>query len=427
MSTMGMAVNTKYRKIRTGFSLNKDALYQQLWELEPHSAANRISLTWNRAIDFSVYDDKGNKWIDMTSGIFVANAGHANPFIKAAIKKQLDTDLVFSYNYPTVIREKFLTKLLSISPQYFNKAILLNSGSEAVDVAYKLIKLWAKKNGRRYIVTFTGSYHGRGLSNSLICGSKDTAKWSNVSDDDVVFLEFPYLFTDKFCPDKLPPADQIAGFFLETFQGWGAWFYPRQFINDLISFAQSAGALTCFDEMQSGFYRLGPLYGYMTYGDINPDMICLGKGISSSLPISAVLSRKEIIDVDEKADLHGTHSGNPLCCAAALANIDFLSNSRRIQNREKVVRIFETELGHLKEFPSVIQVNVRGFIAGIIFKDADTATKIALKCIEQGVLPVCTFRESVKLAPPLTITAEAIREAIDVIRNCIKDIEKNRS
>lgn len=419
-----MAISTKHREISENFVLEKGALYQQLYQMEPHSAANRISITWNRAVDFSVYDDRGNKWIDMTSGIFVANAGHSNPAIKAAIQKQLDADLFFSYNYPTIIRQKFLTKLLSISPPHFNKAILLNSGSEAVDVAYKLIKLWARKNGRRYIVTFTGSYHGRGLSNSLICGNKDMAKWSNVSDDDVVFLEFPYLATDRFCPDKLPPADQIASFFLETFQGWGAWFYSRQFINDLASFANSAGALICFDEMQSGFYRLGPLYGYLTYGDINPDIICLGKGISSSLPISAVLSRKEIIDIDEKADLHGTHSGNPLCCAAALANIDFLSDPRRIQNREKVIRIFETKLGRLEEFSSVVQVNVRGLIAGIIFEDADTATRVALKCIEQGVLPVCTFRESIKLAPPLTITAEAVCEAIDVIRNCINNVEK---
>jgi len=84
-------VKTKYRQIRADFSLKKDLLYQQLWELEPHSATNDIPLTWNKAINFSVYDDLGNKWIDMTSGIFVANAGHANPVIKAAICYSLIT------------------------------------------------------------------------------------------------------------------------------------------------------------------------------------------------------------------------------------------------------------------------------------------------------------------------------------------------
>ena len=419
-------VKTKYRQIRADFSLKKDLLYQQLWELEPHSATNDIPLTWNKAINFSVYDDLGNKWIDMTSGIFVANAGHANPVIKAAIQKQLDSNLLFSYNYPTAIRQKFLAKLLAISPHYFDKALLLNSGSEAVGAAYKLIKLWAKRNNRKYLISFTGNYHGQGLSNDLICGDKNKASWSNVSDDDVVFLDFPYIPTDRFNPDKLPPANQIAAFFLETFQGWSAWFYPQNFIRDLNSFARNAGALICFDEMQSGFYRLGPLYGYMTYGNIRPDIICLGKGVSSSLPISAVLSRKEIID-DENADLHGTHSGNPLCCAAALANIDFLSDTKRIQKREKVIKLFETKLSRLEKLSSVVKVNVRGLIAGIIFKNTATTTNVVLECIKQGVLPVYTSKHSIKLAPPLTITVAAVNEAINVISNCIKNVEKNQS
>ncbi len=419
-----MRIQTRYRRIREDFSLEKSGLYQQLYDIEPHSAANGIPLTWNKAINFSVFDPQGNKWIDLTSGIFVANAGHANPFIKRAIKEQLNANLLFSYNYPTAIRQRFLAKLLSFSPPYLNKIILLNSGSEAVDVAYKLIKLWGKKRQRRYIVSFTGSYHGRGLSNDLICGGKDKARWSNVADDDVVFLDFPYNPDCQFDPGLLPPAQQIAAFFLETFQGWGAWFYPRHFLVDLYLFARKAGALFCFDEMQSGFYRLGPIYGYLTYGDVLPDLICIGKGLSSSLPISAVLSRGEIVNVDEKADLHGTHSGNPVCCAAALANLEFLSDPRRVQKREKTIQVFETEMERLHELASVVQVNTRGLIAGIIFENTNTATKVVLKCIGQGVLPVCTYRESVKLAPPLTITAEAIREAASVIRTTIENIEK---
>lgn len=416
-----MKIQTKHREIQKNFVLEKSELYQQLQELEPCLATNGIPLTWSKAVDFSVYDDRGNKWIDMSSGIFVANAGHANPAIKIAIKKQLDADLFFSFNYPTAIRQEFLAKLLAVSPSYFDKVLLLNSGSEATGAAYKFIKLWAKDKTRKYIVSFTGSYHGQGLCSDLICGNKNKASWSNIADDDIVFFDFPYLPTDKFDPDRLPPADQIAAFFLETFQGWGAWFYPQQFISDLFSFARDNGILTCFDEMQAGFYRLGPLYGYMTYGDIRPDIICVGKGISSSLPISAVLSRREIID-HPKADLHGTHSGNPLCCAAGLANLNFLSNPEQVRKRGEAIKIFESEVSGFGSLPSVKQVNVRGMIAGLIFNEADTATRAALRCIEQGVLPVCTFRESIKLAPPLTITPEAVYEATGVIHDCIKNV-----
>src|SRR3990167_11389935 len=173
-----MTIKTKHRIIQDGFVLKKSDLYQELYGLEPHSAAQAIPITWDKAIDFSVYDDLGNKWIDMTCGIFVANAGHANPAIKAAIKKQLDADLLFAYNYPTTIRRDFVSRLLALSPSYFTKVVLLNSGSEAVDLAYKLIKNWGRKNNRPHIITMKGSYHGRGLSNDLICGNKNKADWS---------------------------------------------------------------------------------------------------------------------------------------------------------------------------------------------------------------------------------------------------------
>ncbi|OGN00822.1 MAG: hypothetical protein A3B91_01040 [Candidatus Yanofskybacteria bacterium RIFCSPHIGHO2_02_FULL_41_29] len=419
-----MTIKTKHRIIQDGFVLKKSDLYQELYGLEPHSAAQAIPITWDKAIDFSVYDDLGNKWIDMTCGIFVANAGHANPAIKAAIKKQLDADLLFAYNYPTTIRRDFVSRLLALSPSYFTKVVLLNSGSEAVDLAYKLIKNWGRKNNRPHIITMKGSYHGRGLSNDLICGNKNKADWSGVNDAGVHFIDFPYQKNDEFNPDCLPPAKDIAAFFLETFQGWGAWFYPPKFITRLYDFARQNGILICFDEMQSGFYRIGPLYGYMTYGDLQPDIICLGKGITSSLPLSAVLSRDEIIDYDNKSDLHGTHSGNPLCCAAGLASLNFLSDLKQVRKRTEVMNVFQSELSKLSLLPEIKQVNVRGMIAGLIFNESDTATKVAMECIKQGVLVVCTFRESIKLAPPLTITAEAVYEATDVIRNCIVDTER---
>jgi len=416
-----MAITTKYRIIRDDFSLDENNIFRSIAELEPVSVANSIHITWNKAKNFSVFDDLGNKWIDLTSGIFVANAGHSNPFIKQAIKDQLDSDLLFAYNYPTSIKLAFLKKLLALSPKYFEKVALLNSGSEAVDVAYKLMRLYGKKNKKKYIVTFRGSYHGRGLSNDMISGREYKACWSGISDPSIFFINFPYNSGTPFKYYDLPPLDEIAGFFLETFQGWGAWFYPQKFINDLCSFAKEVGALVCFDEMQSGFFRLGPIYGYMTYGEnIKPDIICLGKGISSSLPLSAVLSTREIMDLDVKADLHGTQSANALCVAAGLANIEFLSDIKQIKKREKTSKLFVEKMNEIKRLPLVKAVNVRGLIAGIIFKNTELATNIVKRCIQNGVLPVCTNRESIKIAPPLTITENAIEEAISVLKSCIK-------
>src|SRR3989344_1379392 len=117
---MKKGIRTKYRCIKPGFKLVKSPLYRAIASHEPASTENPVPLTWMRAKDFSVWDDRGNKWIDLTSGIFVANAGHANPKITRAIKRQLDQDLVFAYNYPTAVKERYITKLLSLSPKQFN-------------------------------------------------------------------------------------------------------------------------------------------------------------------------------------------------------------------------------------------------------------------------------------------------------------------
>ena len=420
---MTFSVHTKLRKMRSDFKLGNNPLFDELSIMETSLVQNGVPITWRKAKNFSVWDEKGNMWIDLTSGIFVANAGHSNPRIKRAIKKQLDADLIYAYNYPTKVKRDFVKKLLSLAPKHLDTALLLNSGSEDMDLAYKLIKFYAERTEKKYIVTFRGAYHGRGLSNDLISGSPEKANWSGVRDENVVFLDFPDKNDAKFDPSKLPCPKEIAGFVVETFQGWSAQFYPDGFISDLCAFAKQHGALVCFDEMQSGFYRLGPIFGYMTYGsEIEPDIVCLGKGISSSLPISAVLTRSSIANLKEKADLHSTHSGNALCCAAALANIKFLSDSREVARRKETEEIFGNQMKRLNHGGIVKKVNWRGLIGALIFENAEVASLVARGCIKKGVLLLSTSRGSIKIAPPLTITQEAITEAITVIEECIKEV-----
>jgi len=416
-----MTIETKHRKIANGYKLEYSELNDRRHELETKANGHQIPVVWDRAVDYNIFDNNGNKWIDMTAGIFAANAGHSNPKIKQAIQNQLDKDLIFAYQYITDIRQQFVEKLLDSSPSHFDKTILMNTGSEVTDVAYKLIKLWAKKNNKKYIVTFNGSYHGRVLGSALICGSKQATSWSSVVDDDVVFIDFPTHPDAQFDPNILPPADQIAAFFLETYQGWAAWMYPPQYIQGLYKFAKDNGALVCFDEVQAGFYRMGEMYGYMTYGDnIKPDLICLGKGISSSLPMAAVVGTEEIIDVDLGANLSGTHAGNALGSAACLANLEVLTDEIFQSKLKEKCKIFEKRSKDLLKYNCVKAINARGMVVGIVFDDTDRTNKIVFDCVERGVLPVCTFRESIKLGPPLSIPLDAINEAFDVIEECIQ-------
>ena len=410
-------ITTEHRYIKD-FQFDVKSYRDFKHKYEPSNICE-MPIKWKEAKNFYVFDDKGNRWIDMTSGIFVTNAGHANPYINDAMKQQIDSNLVFAYQYNTDIRNKFIEKLLEISPSHFDKVTLLNSGSEATDAAYRLIKLWGKKNKKKYIVVFTGNYHGRVLGSELIGGTSKSTDWSNIKDSEIWFLPFPKK-GDKLKLKDLPPLNKIASFFLETYQGWGAWMYPKEYIDKIYKICKENKILFCFDEVQSGFYRMGELYGYMTYGDYKPDIVTLGKGLTSSLPLSAVLSTKEIIDLEPSANLSSTHAGNAVCCAAGLANLEYLTDDLFQTNLKKKVKLFERLNKELEQEEGVEVVNVKGMVSAIIVKDSEMGNYVAENCLKNGVLTVWTKRESIKLGPPLTISESAIIESMGVIRDFIR-------
>ena len=160
-------INTKNRKISDSFVLQPTELTQKKRKYESMALSDQMPIAWDRAENYSVFDRDGNKWIDMTAGIFTTNAGHSNPLVCDAIKKQVDK-LAFSFLYNTEIRYEFIEKLLDVSPKHFEKAVLLSSGSEVTDIAIKLLKFWAKKNNRKHVITFEGSYHGRTLGSDFL-------------------------------------------------------------------------------------------------------------------------------------------------------------------------------------------------------------------------------------------------------------------
>ena len=420
-------MKTKNRHITNSFKFDVESYRKEKHMYEPSNICE-MPIKWHRAIDFNVYDDKGNKWIDTTSGIFVANAGHSNPKIKHAIKNQIDNNLLFAYQYNTDIRQKFVKKLLDFSPDHLNKVVLLNSGSEATDAAYRLIKLWSHSRrerkachfNKRYIVTFKGSYHGRVLASDFMSKDSKSSKWTNIDEQDIIFTNFPYDGED-FDLRKLPRIDRIAAFFIETYQGWGACMYPKKYLDKLYKVAKENNILICFDEVQSGFYRMGEPFGYMTYGDYKPDIICCGKGITSSLPLSAVISTKEIIDLDPSANLSSTHAGNSLCCAAGLANLEFLTDTSFQNKLKETIKYFENRCNDLLKYSIVNKVNARGMVAGIIFENKYQTSNIVKRCITKGILIMDTKRESIKLGPPLTITIDALREVFNVLEEEIQN------
>jgi 4-aminobutyrate aminotransferase-like enzyme len=228
---------------------------------------------------------------------------------------------------------------------------------------------------------------------------------------------------------QLNAKTDLCGFLLETFQGWGAVMYPPEFVQEVEVFARENGALVAFDEMQAGFGRLGKLFGYMHYG-VEPDLLCCGKGASSSLPLSMVLGRREVMDLPPIGSMSSTHSANPLACAAGQANLQALLQDGLIENSRVLGEVFHVRLNEMKSTFSdhIGRVLGRGLLAALHFVDrngtplVDIANGVCQEAMRRGLLVVHTGRETIKLAPPLCINEDAMIEGLSVLSDSIKAV-----
>jgi len=443
-------INTEYRTIKTDLPApGTEDIISDLEKYESNSMHGQLPVVWDKAENFNVWDIAGNKFIDFTSTIFVANAGHGNKRIRDAIKKILDKPLLHTYNYAYKERRDYLKYLIKNTPKQFEKAFLLSAGTEAVEAALKLMRVVGKKRGKKgpVIIAFENNWHGRTMGAQMLCSNEKQKEWIGYLDPNIHHLPFPYPWVEKD-PEKfftenmeklakekgINPDQDICGFILETFQGWGAVFYPPEFVKAIETFAKKRNILITFDEMQAGFGRTGKLFGYMHYG-VGPDILCCGKGASSSVPLSFVLGNKEIMDSTEIGAMSSTHSANPISCAAGLANMQAILEDGLLENSETLGKIFHKRLNKIKEkFPNTIKyINGKGLLAAVLFIDKDgnplsaLCTDICRKALDKGLIMVHTGRESIKLAPPLSINEEAMLEGLEVFEEAITESLKQHN
>ena len=418
----------------------------RLSKVESQSMHGQLPVVWDKAEGSSVYDPWGNKWIDFTSTIFVANAGHAHPLIVDAIVETAKKPLLHAYTYPTMERLDYLQELIRLTPSYLEKAFLVSAGTEAVEVAIKLTRMQARKTGKRrsVIISFEGNWHGRTTGAQHLSSNAEQRSWIGYEDPGVLRLPFPYPWLQEassnpreFLHHSLKQEldqrgwtlhEDIAGFMLETYQGWGAIFYPPEFVQEVKSLAVAGNCLLVFDEMQAGFARTGKLFGYQHY-EVEPDLVCCGKGASSSVPLAFVLGSAQLLDLPSVGSMSSTHSANPLSCAAGLANLRAIESEGLVQRASDLGEILHSQLEKIaSESPLIASVQGRGLVAALITQSVGTvqapaaATAIAWECMRRGLLVVHTSRESVKVAPPLTIEKDALLEGISVLSEVIRDV-----
>ena len=440
---MKFYIKTKNRLIKTKIpapgTIN---LEKKLSKIESRSMHGQVSIAWDKAENFNIYDIVGNKFIDFTSTIFVTNIGHANPRLLKYLTRAIKEKFIHSYAYINKVREKYLKELIKFAGKGFEKAFLMSAGTEATEAALKLMRLNGQKLKKRKlgIICFEGNWHGRTLGAQMMSGNIEQKKWIGYQDKNIHHLPFPYpeklngMSSEKFLLNSLKKLQKkinikkdICGVMIETFQGWGAVYYPKQYIQTLSKFCKKNRILITFDEMQSGFARTGHSFGYKHY-NIIPDLICCGKGMGGGIALSGVIGKKSVMDLPEVGNMSSTNSANPIACNAGLAVLEEIKNKSLISNTRRKGKILHNKLNKIKDnHPlSIEKINGKGLIAAIIFKKNKNINlklkKLVEKCMSEGLLIVYTGRESIKIGPPLTISHEALLEGIKILEDNIKSL-----
>ncbi len=439
-------VNTKYRRIVTPIPVPESIpILQRLRQYEPVSMSGQPLVLWDRAEGIQVFDRWGNMWLDWSSGVLVANAGHSHPQISQAIADQVRHGLTHNYCFPSEIRANVVEELANVAPEGLEKVFLLTTGAEACECAIKLARTWGLKVGGREkitFVTFDNAFHGRTLGAQMAGGIPALKQWIVNLDANMVQVPFPDGFR---CPDTrfelfLESLDKqgvrpemVAGVMTETYQGGNASFAPPEYIQKLRAWCDQHQALLIFDEVQAGFGRTGTYWGFEHYGVV-PDVICCGKGISSGLPISAVIGRPQVMDLYPPGSMTSTHTGNPICASAVLANLKVIREENLVERSRELGEILQPALRCVgRRFANHIgAVHGKGLVASLhivkpggIEPDAALAAGIVRRCVEKGLLmfaPVGYGGASVKIAPPLVIGEEPLRESIQVLEEAMGEV-----
>lgn len=439
-------VETQHRKIVTQIPVPESLeILEKIKMYESSNVMDQLPVIWDRAEGSIVYDPYGNQWIDFTSTIFVTNAGHGHPSVIKRMKEWIDKPLLHSYSYPTKIRADYVEKLIQMTPSYLEKVSLFSGGTESSERAIKLARIHGMNFSPRknVIVGGKGNYHGKTMGAQMAGGQDAGKSWIGNLDPDMVQMPFPFpweleksgktgseLFYSHLeeLQHKGKELSQIAAFIVESFQGWGAVFYPTDYIQAMREWSLQNDTLLIFDEIQAGFGRTGKFFAYEHYG-VEPDLVICGKGISASLPLSAVLGRAEIIELDPSYT--STHGGHALACAASLGNLEAFEHENLVSEAKRKETIFLNEIGKWRErFPNRIgMMHGKGMIFGIFVthessdeRDFGLTDRIVERAMEKGVFSIRTGLGTLKLGPPLSIPDDVLIEGLQVYEECFEEL-----
>jgi 4-aminobutyrate aminotransferase len=384
-----------------------------------------------------VYDEQGRRHLDFTAGIGVTSTGHCHPDVVAAVQQQAAR--LIHGQYTTMLSQplrRLSERLGDVLPAGLDSTFFVNSGSEAVEAAMRLVR---HATGRPNIVVFHGSFHGRtfGAASLTTSGTKFRAGIGPLPSG-VAVSPFPFAFrygwdeetaTDfalrelDYVLATTSPAADTAAFFVEPVLGEGGYVpASARFLAGLRERADRHGILLVVDEVQTGFGRTGRFWGHDHFG-VRPDVLITAKGLASGFPLSAIAASEEIMGKAWPGSQGGTYGGNPVSCAAALATIDVIERENLVENAATMGQRLLTGLQKVAtEHAAVGDVRGLGLMLGSEFVTADgepdtaTAAQVQREAGERGLmLLLCGAHNNVvRMIPALVVDGEQIDTALDI-------------
>lgn len=390
----------------------------------------RFPVFWESASGATVTDVDGNRYIDLTAAFGVANTGHSNPYVAAAIVDQA-ARLMHAMGdvHPTEVKVQLLEKLASIAPGALAKTFLASTGAEAVEAAMKTAML---ATGKSAFAAYRGAYHGLSIGTLEISGiEKFRAPFADVLPQKTLFLEYPHAdssWPDEGCAAALDDArralsarSDLAALIIEPVQGRGGCIVPpKGYLAGLRDICTERGILLIFDEIYCGFGRTGTLFA-CEYEGVVPDILCVGKAMANGFPISAAIARPEIMDawpLSRGEALHtSTYLGNPMACAAALANLGEIERMELPARAHQTGSLLASRLDALRADGKAVSVRGRGLMWGIELADAAAADRVVKDALRAGVILLQAGPNGnvLSITPPLVITQRQLSRALDII------------
>ena len=414
-----------------------------LWhQYEAQSTGYQAPVVWDNAKGVVVTDVDGNRYLDWTSGVLVTNVGHCHPHLVGAVQNAAEK-LLNNYDCANEPRIRAARAMVEITPPHLDRCFFLTTGSEATEAAIRIMK---RKTGRYEILGFFGGFHGRTHSAASVGGLLGTKKGYGPTMPGAIRAPYPYCYR---CPFKTEPSrcgllclefldelvranstGSLAGILVEPYMGAAGFIFPpEKYLKELEKWVRSRDILFTLDEVQSSYGRTGKMWA-LEWEELEPDLLCIGKGIGSGIPVSCLSARSDLIGVLGTGEMSSTAGGNPVASAAVLAVIEIMKQENLVENSLRMGRFMKSRLEAIQKKSRILgDVRGMGLVMGLeLVHDKETkepapdlTKQVIDRCAENGLLvgSVGIFGNVIRVAPPLVITEDEAAESLDIMEKVL--------